>query len=637
MTTEDKPKMVELVDVMRVPPTGDATRAVVEVDLTQPAHEIECDVLVVGGGTGGVAAAWAAARMGWRVCLTEETDWIGGQFTSQGVSALDEHEHIETFGGTRTYYRLRESIRDLYRGLSSIDSVRGKRDLNPGNCWVTRLAFEPRGAIRALDALLAPEIQSDRLTIFLRTKAAAAQVRDERIISVLSVNLDDRRLTRFRPAIVLDATELGDLLPLAGAEYVVGAEAKHETGEPHAQPVEPKPMCVQSFTYTFALDCGREGKNHVIAKPEKYESYRDGQPYSLRIHVHGGEIYSETSGWLRYQVFEQAPGTKGSLWTYRRLVDYDQFGTSFPSDISMFNWPGNDYRDMSILDRSPADVARALQDAKRASLGFLHWLQTEAAHPHDASKGFANLRLCPDVMGSADGLSKHPYIREARRIKALKTVVEQEVSVDHQTGPRAAHFADAVGVGWYPIDIHRAGAEDVGVSCRTKPFQIPLGALVPVRIINLLAACKNIGTTHITNGCYRLHPVEWNIGEAAGVLAAFALETKRSPRAIHQNSTLLRQFQHRLLAEGVPLYWFIDVPVSHPSFAIVQRLAMDGVVAGANGTLEFCPDAPVSTGERDRWTERALGRGHPAPAEGQTLTRTQLVTALASSGALTGS
>lgn len=583
------PRSAALVDVMRVPLLGDATRAVVDVDLTQPALEIECDVLVAGGGTGGIAAAWAAARMGRRVCLIEETDWIGGQLTSQGVSALDEHEHIEAFGGTRSYYRLRESIRDWYRELSSGDSVRQKRDLNPGNCWVTRLAFEPRVAVNALQALLSPEIQSGRLTIYLRTKAAAAQVQDDRIISVLSVNLDSRRLIRFRPEMVLDATELGDLLPLTGTEYVVGAESKHETDEPHAQPEEPKPLCVQSFTYTFALDCGAEGENHVIGKPDKYETYRDGQPYSLRIHVHGGEIYSEKSGWLEYQVFEQAPGTKGSLWTYRRLVDRRQFKEKCPRDISMFNWPGNDYRDTSILDRSPVEIARALQDAKRVSLGFLYWLQTEVAHPQGGSRGFANLRLRPDVMGSADGLCKHPYIREARRIKALKTVVEQEVSADHQTGMRAAHFADSVGIGWYPIDIHRAGAEDVGVSCRTRPFQIPLGALVPVRVVNLLAACKNIGTTHITNGCYRLHPVEWNIGEAAGMLAAYSLETKRSPRAIRGDAPLRGAFQFRLLEEGIPLYWLIDAPVSHPSFAAIQRLAMAGALENETDTLRSAP------------------------------------------------
>ena len=616
-------RVAALVDVMRVQPTGDPARAVVEVGGPTETGEVECEVLVVGGGTGGVAAAWAAARRGRHVCLLEETDWIGGQLTAQGVSAFDEHDHIETFGGTRTYYALREAIRDHYRPLARAEG----RQLNPGSSWVTRLAFEPGVALRTLETFLAPEIEGGHLQIFLRTKAAAAEVRDERLTAVLAVNLDDGRAIRFHPEIVLDATELGDLLPLAGAEYVVGAEAKHETGEPHAQPVQAKAHCVQSFTYTFALERRHPAGRHSIPKPDKYEHYRDGQPYTLRIHVHGGEIYSEESGWLDYQVLERAPGTKGSLWTYRRLIDRDQFRDGFPNDISMFNWPGNDYRDTSILDRSPDEVARALQDAKRVSLGFLYWLQTEAPHP-GSGPGFPELQLRPDVMGSADGLSKHPYIRECRRIKALKTIVEQEVSADYQAGPRAAHFPDSVGVGWYPIDIHRAGEEDVGVSCRTKPFQIPLGALIPLRLVNLLAANKNIGTTHITNGCYRLHPVEWNIGEAAGSLAAFALESKRTSRAIHGDPFLVRQFQRRLLEEGVPLYWLIDLPLSHAAFGAVQRLAMAGVVEGMEGTLEFRPDAPASPGDRARWAERALGRRTPDPPGGRAMTRAEFAGAL---------
>jgi len=114
----------------------------------------------------------------------------------------------------------------------------------------------------------------------------------------------------------------------------------------------------------------------------------------------------------------------------------------------MFNWPGNDYRDRSILDCPPLDAAAALQDAKQVSLGFLYWLQTDQRAPE--------LKLRPDVMDTTDGLSKHPYIRESRRIKARKTIVEQEVSAHHQPGPLAARFADSVGVGWYPIDIARA-------------------------------------------------------------------------------------------------------------------------------------------------------------------------------------
>jgi hypothetical protein len=575
-----------LLDVVAVRATGDPATAVVECgEPSRGVAEIACDVLVAGGGTGGIAAALAAARAGRRVCLLEETDWIGGQLTAQGVPALDEHEHIERFGGTRSYYALREAIRDHYRRLSP--TLTAQPHPNPGACWVTRLAFEPRVAVDALSAMARPFVESGRLAILRRTKAASVQVNADRVESLLAINLDDRRWTRIRPRIVVDATELGDLLPLAGAEYVVGAETKAETGEPHAQPLEPKRHCVQSFTYTFVLERVPPGARHVIAKPEHYEHYRDGQPYSLRIHVHGGEIYGEETRWLEYQVLERAAGTKGGLWTYRRLIDASLFPPAggYPNDISMLNWPGNDYRDQSILDRPPLEQARSLQDAKRVSLGFLYWLQAEAPRP-GAAPGFPELKPRPDVFGTEDALGKHPYIRECRRIRALTTVVEHDVSADYQAGARARHFEDSVGVGWYPIDIHNSGPDDVGVSCRTRPFQIPMGALIPVRVTNLLAGAKNLATTHITNGCYRLHPVEWNIGESAGALAAFALDAGKDPAAIHDDATLRRDFQRRLVAEGVPLCWFTDVGVAHPAFAALQMATVSGEVEAAPDSLE---------------------------------------------------
>ena len=507
---------------MRVPASGDPSLAVLPVEPPGSARTESCEILIAGGGTGGVAAALAAARSGRRVVLLEETDWLGGQMTSQGVSALDEHEHIESFGGTRSYYALRNAVREYY-GRS-----------NPGNCWVTRLAFEPRVAVRIIEQMLPTGIQ-----VFRRMKTVSVTTEGNRITEVVAMALDDARLTRFKPELVIDATELGDLLPLCGAEYTVGAETVAQTGEEQAQPSEPKPHCVQSFTYTFACERRPAGESHVIPRPEKYEHYKSTQPYSLRIEVHGGEIYGEESGWLQYALYEQLPGTKGGLWSYRRLVEKE--------NLTMFNWPGNDYRDRSILDCPALDAAQALQDAKRVSLGFLYWLQTDQRAPE--------LKLRPDVMDTPDGLSKHPYIRESRRIRARKTIVEQEVSARYQTGPCAADFADSVGVGWYPIDIHRSGPDDVGASCRTKPFQIPLGALLPVRIENLIAGGKNLGTTHITNGCYRLHPVEWNVGEAAGALAAFALGARISPAAVREAPATLDRFQHRLREEGIPTAW----------------------------------------------------------------------------------
>src|SRR5437588_7125309 len=129
-----------------------------------PDRETECEVLVVGGGMGGVAAALAAARAGRSVLLTEETDWLGGQMTAQGVSALDEHRFIESFGGTASYTALRRTIRDIYRAEYRL-TTSAPAALNPGNGWVSRLCFEPAVGVRAIDALLEPFVEGGRLRV----------------------------------------------------------------------------------------------------------------------------------------------------------------------------------------------------------------------------------------------------------------------------------------------------------------------------------------------------------------------------------------------------------------------------------------------------------------------------------------
>src|SRR5690606_17483688 len=135
-----------------------------------------------------------------------------------------------------------------------------------------------------------------------------------------------------------------------------------------------------------------------------------------------------------------------------------------------------------------------------------YWMQTEAPR-HDGGTGYPGLRLRPDLVGTSDGLAKRPYIREARRIRAEFTVLEQHVGVDASGGRGPEQFEDSVGLGNYRIDLHPSTGGRTYVDIDSYPFQIPLGALIPVRVENLLPANKNIGTTHITNGCYRLHPV----------------------------------------------------------------------------------------------------------------------------------
>jgi hypothetical protein len=219
------------------------------------------------------------------------------------------------------------------------------------------------------------------------------------------------------------------------------------------------------------------------------------------------------------------------------------------------NWPQVDYWLTPLLGVTEATRIASLAKARELSVCFLYWLQAEAPRPGGRT-GYPELRLCPEVLGTPDGLAAAAYIRESRRIAAEFTVLETHVGVEARPGAdRAEPFPDTVGVGCYRIDLHPSTAGRGYLDIATYPFQIPLGCLLPQRLDNALAAGKCLGVTHITNGCYRLHPVEWNIGESAGMLAAFCVDRKVPPRAVRETKELLAEFQKLLQDQGVVLSW----------------------------------------------------------------------------------
>lgn len=525
------------------------------------AKELRADVIIIGGGLGGVAAALAAARNGASVVITEETDWFGGQLTAQAVPP-DENPWIETFGGTRSYLQLRQGIRNYYlRNLPVTADARAKPYLNPGNGGVSRLCCEPRFALAALEELLAPYVAGSRIILLSRHKPVSATAEQDRVTSVQLRNLESGSEVTLSGKYFLDATELGDLLPLARTEYVTGAESRKDTGEPHA-PEAAAPHNMQAFTCCFAMDY--VDGDHTIERPANYAFWRDFVP-PIKPAWPGRLLSWAYTHPVTLQPYQQEtdPAKATGLWFYRRIADKAQFAPgTYPGDITLVNWPQNDYLPDNLCEVPENEAARHLDAAKQLSLSLLYWMQTEAPRP-DGGTGWKGLRLRPDVVGTKDGLAKYPYIRESRRIKAEFTVLEQHVGTDarmKETGAaadqvQAAEFPDSVGIGSYRIDLHPSTGGDNYIDIGSLPFQIPLGALVPRRVENLLPACKNLGVTHITNGCYRLHPVEWNIGEAAGALAAFCLGQKRVPREVLKKPDLLKTFQNLLSGQGVPLSW----------------------------------------------------------------------------------
>ncbi len=585
---------------------------------------VTCDVLVVGGGTGGTAAALAAAESGATVCLVEETDWLGGQLTVQGVCTPDENGYIETFGCTRRYARFRAAVRDHYRTEYRLSELGSAQEwFNPGDCWVSGLSFEPKVAARILADFLRPHQESGRLhiTFGARVVDCAFDTRRPDRVDAVIVRDSRGRERRFQAGFVLDATDTGELLPLCGSEgadWVIGAESRSDTGEPDA-PLLPRPDWVQPLTFPFAIDWSPQtSSTNVVAAPRDYAALRELQQY----HIMQGAITGLFSGCHPW-------------WTYRRVLAAANFAESrIPTDLAMINTAGNDYYGGNILGMgagSAADCAATLDRARRAALGFLHWLQTECPREDGNGCGYPEFRLRRDIFDTGDGCSIRPYIRESRRIRARRTILEQEIVVQDFSGgvcrgglARASFMPGSIGIGHYALDIHPNGHGEPNHFVATRPFQIPIGALVSVRLENLIAACKNIGTTHLTNGAYRLHPIEWNIGESAGRLAAFCHAAQRLPRTVCEDERLLKAFQRRLLKEGIPLHWYTDVPSTHPSFIAVQSLAEQGVPLGAETDLLFRPDEQIAS---DDWSElrEAAANGAPLCLSG---TRAEAVRAL---------
>ena len=522
-------------------------------------REWHAEILIVGASFGGVSAALAAARAGRRVVLTEETGWIGGQATAQGVP-LDEHPWIERYGSSESYRQFRRSVREYYRrNYPLTEQSRADRAFNPGAGWVSALCFEPKVGRAVLEEMLAPYLSAGRILLMLHHRPVAVQADGDLIRAVTLACTRGGDLLTVAADYVLDATDLGELLELGKIEHVIGAEAHDETGEPTALE-QADPLRQQGFTHLVAVDY-RPGEDHTIERPPDYDRFRDGfaslvgmsddaalkqrrlfgagmaDPTRSAGSLGTAEDRETRAGGLGRRAAAPSQPYQFCIWNFRRVLCAANFlpGT-VDSDVTML-MSGNEYRGGVLCGVPAAEAAASREAARRMSLALVHFLQAEVEPGYGGGRGFPGIRPRPDVFDTADGLAVQPYIRESRRIRAEYTVTERSFHRE-QPGRQAApeRFADAVAVGGYRIDVHEPhpAGQSYTLSLHGKhwPQQLPLGALLPIRVDNLLPACKNIGATHVTNGCFRLHPNEWSTGEAAGHLAAFCLDHGVRPRAV---------------------------------------------------------------------------------------------------------
>jgi len=624
---------------------------------------IECEILVVGGGLSGVATAYEGLLAGKTVCLTEITDWVGGQISAQGTSALDERPTQRAkLLYPRGYLELRSRIERKY----------GK--LNPGNCWVSDSCFLPHDGHEILSKLLtdAAKKGKGKFRFFPSTAVKELQKTPNIITGAIAIQHSpakgapplntqplsqtiteaytyansakfDKTIVRFVPAkpkknsplaksnapnwYIVDATETGELVALADVPYRLGIDARSYL-EPSASSATNDPYCTQGFTYTYAMEATKEPQPQTM--PPFYLQYSPYYSYEL-----------------------QRLASFPFVFTYRRIWSPKagetmkfggvEFTAPTPGDISMQNWTwGNDYRpgtssDNLVYARNQLQATKqlepgqwmgglrveSLRKAEEISQGYYYWLvagTTDSQLGAGVKQPQTNNRYLSGLdspMGTVHGLSKYPYMREGRRIigrpswgqpqgftvweidisrrdytdkyytqtlppdtyRSLKAALSGLEATAVISGSRDANstmrrsrstiYPDSVGIAHYAIDFHpcmvtsppeapgnieRPG-ERLGAG-QAYPFQIPLRAMIPQKIDNMLVAGKSIATSHIAAAAYRVHSFEWSSGAAAGNTLAFSLDNAIAPYELvdqlPQIEPQLEALKRRLNQEGNP-------------------------------------------------------------------------------------
>jgi hypothetical protein len=417
-------------------------------------------------------------------------------------------------------------------------------------------------AALVIEEMLSPLIAAGLLTVIRGIRPVHVRHRGATIDDVTFRDSATGKVQTIAAHYVADATELGDLLALAGADHVIGAESRADTGELHALD-EADPLDQQAITWCAAVEY-RAGENHTIPEPADYARWRDTVPaFWPGPQLSWEDVHPITLAHRTRPLFTTTPEAAETnhdrdLWHYRRILSRHAFRPENWSsgDVTLINWPQVDYWDRPLLGVSEREQQLALAEARALTRSFVYWMQT-AAPRSEGGVGYPELRLRGDVLGSPDGLARQPYIRESRRLRARTTVTEAHIGrAMRGEGAGAAAFPDSIGIGYYRIDLHPSTAGRTYVDIDCFPFQIPLGSLIPAAGGNLIAAAKNIGTTHVTNGAYRLHPVEWSIGEGAGALIHHCLATGASPAQVHSSPASTENLQSLLRDRlGVTLQW----------------------------------------------------------------------------------
>lgn len=509
--------------------------------LVQAQSVVNTAVLIIGGGASGTTAGIQAARMGVQTLIIEETGWLGGMLTSAGVSAIDGNHQMPS----GLWGEFRQKLYQHYGGAKAVETG-----------WVSNTLFEPSVGNQLLKELA----KESNLEIWYQSQWQNVK----RTATGWTVSVKKGSQTyQVNAKLLIDATELGDVMAAVGAPYRVGMDSRAVTGESYAP--EQANDIIQDLTYVAVLKDFGVGANKTIKKPAGYDP---------KVFEHSCDVADPASK-------DNTP-----IIDCSKMITYGKL----PNGKYMINWPkhGNDIY-LNLIEKTPKERTEALKEAKLHTLRFVYYLQTVM--------GLKHLGLADDEFPTADHLPMIPYNRESRRLKGKVDLTLPFVAQPYQQ--KEAYYRTGIAVGDYTIDHHHlknplAPAIDF-VKIKVPAYNVPLGSLVPANTKGLIVAEKSIGVSNIVAGATRLQPVVLGIGQAAGALAAVAIKNNVDPAEVN-----IREVQQALLDSRAYIMPFIDVKPEDAAFQAIQRIGATGILQGTGisykwaNQMWFYPQHPIS-------------------------------------------
>lgn len=498
------------------------------------------DVLIIGASTSGTSAGITAARLGVNTLIVEESPWIGGMFTTQGVGACDGNHNLPS----GIWNEFREALRSHYGSAEALETG-----------WVSNTLFEPSVGNKIFNQMASREKNLQIIHGYYVTDI----VKVGSLVKGAIFKNDKNEILEVTAKVTIDATDIGETLKMAGAEYRLGMDSRSETNEANA-PISANDI-VQDLTWVAILKDFGKNADKTIPKPSNYNP----------LNFKGSCV--ETVDNIKIDC--------DKMLTYGKL----------PNNKYMINWPtkGNDIY-LNVIEMSREERNAALLKAKNYTLQFVYYIQKELGYKH--------LGLADDEFKTADLLAYAPYHREGRRLKGISFFTYNDVAEPYNQ--KEAFYKSGISVGDYPVDHHHKqnpNAPDLGFP-PVPSYSIPLGALIPEKVNGFIVSDKAISVSNLINGATRLQPVVLLTGQAAGTLAALTVKENKEVREVS-----IRKVQQSLLNQKAYITPLFDVKPTDTDFETIQKIAVTGILKTkgesykwANRTW-FSPNASITIQE----------------------------------------